>query len=91
VIIDLSDVLKYKQIESLRVVYTSGNRHYHNSQTIYTVNGMKGLWFFALSYFLFVLNDKGGKNRGDYVNFCFGYTVSENYIMYIYTGAAVSK
>lgn len=26
---------------------------------------------------------KGGGNRGDYVNFCFGYTVSENYV-YLY-------
>lgn len=44
---------------------------------------MKGLWSFALSYFSVVLEDKGEKPRGDYVNFCFGYVVSENNIIYI--------
>lgn len=59
-----------------------GNRHYHNSQTIYSKWDERTSVVRPL-IFLFVLEDKGEKNRGDYVNFCFGYMVSGNYtIMY---------
>lgn len=69
-------MLKCKQIQSLRVV--SRNRHYHNSQTIY------GKWdertlvvgpliYIYIFFFYSCSEDQGEKNRGDYVNFCFGY------------------
>jgi len=58
-----------------------------------TVNGMKGLWVVRpLIFFIRVRRYYKGenKNRGDYVNFCFGYTWFVKMILrivgiYVYT------
>lgn len=59
-IIDLSDVLKCKQIPSLRVV--SRNRHYRNSQTIYNKWDERTLVVRPLVFFFPVFRRCRGEN-----------------------------